>query len=107
MNCFILIMNHLIDHSYNEGRPEMKSITVHGIDELTSRKLTLASEKMGLSLNKTIKRLLQEALGIKPAELSLHRDDFKEFCGIWDNKEYTDFKGETESLRRINARDWE
>lgn len=85
----------------------MKSITVHGIDEVTSRQLTLASEKMGLSLNKTIKKLLQEALGIKPAELSLHRDDFKEFCGIWDNEDYENFNRETENLRQINTGDWE
>ncbi len=84
----------------------MKSITVHGIDELTSRQLTITSEKLGLSLNKTIKKLLQEALGIKPAELSQHRDDFKEFCGIWDDEEYENFKQETESLRQVNTGDW-
>ena len=55
----------------------MKSITIHGIDDITSRQLQIISERMGLSLNKTIKRILQEALGIKPAEISSRRGDFE------------------------------
>lgn len=85
----------------------MKSITVHGIDEITSKQLSTASEKMGLSLNKTIKKLLQEALGIKPAEYIARRDDFKEFCGLWDEEDLKNFQKETESLRDIDTRDWE
>ncbi len=85
----------------------MKSITIHGVDELTSRQLTQLSEKMGLSLNKTIKKILQEALGITPPEISSRREDFREFCGLWSTVDLDRFNIETKPLRQIDYSNWE
>lgn len=85
----------------------MKSITIHGIDELTSRQLTQLSEEMGLSLNKTIKKILQEALGITSPEISSGREDFGEFCGLWSTVDLDRFNKETKPLRQIDSGDWE
>ncbi|MDA3940507.1 MAG: hypothetical protein PF693_14555 [Spirochaetia bacterium] len=84
----------------------MKSITVHGIDEITSRQLQIVAEKLGLSLNKTIKKIIQEALGIKPAEISSRRSDFEEFCGIWDADDLQKFYESVKPLRQVNSEDW-
>jgi len=84
----------------------MKSITIHGIDDITSQQLQIVAEKLGLSLNKTIKKIIQEALGIKPAEISSRRSDFKEFCGIWSDDDLQEFTTEVEPLRQINPEEW-
>ncbi|MCK5152867.1 MAG: hypothetical protein KAQ93_00790 [Spirochaetales bacterium] len=84
----------------------MKSITIHGIDDITSQQLQIVAEKLGLSLNKTIKRIIQEALGIKPAEISSRRSDFEEFCGIWSEEDLQEFTETVKPLRQINPEEW-
>ncbi len=84
----------------------MKSITIHGIDDITSQQLQIVAEKLGLSLNKTIKRIIQEALGIKPAEISSRRSDFEEFCGIWSEDDLQEFTDIIKPLRQVNPEDW-
>ena len=84
----------------------MKSITIHGIDDITSQQLQNTAEKLGLSLNKTIKKIIQEALGIKPSEISSKRSEFEEFCGIWTNQDLKEFNKEVEPLRQIYPEDW-
>ena len=84
----------------------MKSITIHGIDDITAKKLQTVSEETGLSLNKTIKKLLQEVLGVKPVELSSRRSDFEEFSGIWNEGDINEFNKKTESLREIEPEEW-
>ncbi|MEA1912163.1 MAG: hypothetical protein U9N32_10915 [Spirochaetota bacterium] len=84
----------------------MKSITIHGIDEITSQQLQKIASQMGLSLNKTIKKILQEALGIKPSEISSRRSDFEEFCGVWNKEDLQEFNKEVKPLRQINPEDW-
>ena len=98
-------MNHILVHN-NASEVTMKSITIHGIDDITSQQLQIASEKLVLSLNKTIKKIIQEALGIKPAEISSRRKDFEEFCGLWNNEDLKEFNDVVEPLRRINPEDW-
>ena len=84
----------------------MKSITIHGIDDITSQQLQNTAEKLGLSLNKTIKKIIQEALGIKPTEISSKRNEFEEFCGVWTRKDLQEFKEAVKPLRQINPEEW-
>jgi len=84
----------------------MKSITIHGLDDITSQQLQIAAENLGLSLNKTIKRIIQEALGIKPTEISSRKSDFEEFCGIWSKEDLKEFNLAVEPLRQVNPGDW-
>lgn len=48
----------------------MKSITIHGLDEPLWAMLKSVADAEGTSLNKTIKRLLEKALGITPGEVT-------------------------------------
>lgn len=80
----------------------MKSITIHGIDDPLAELIKSKAQAEGLSVNKTVKKLLEESLGVKPRNKSIHRTDFEEFCGIWSDSEIAEFEGNTKDLRNIN-----
>ncbi len=79
----------------------MKSITVHNIDSQASRKIEELARKNGASLNKTIKMLLYDALG-----LNKRKQDFSEFCGVWSKDEANVFDQKTAELREIEPDQW-
>ena len=84
----------------------MKSITIHGLDETVSRLIEAKARAEGQSLNKTIKNLLEQSLGIKPAAKDLHGEDFMEFLGVWGEKDKKEFERAYQTLRTIDEEDW-
>jgi hypothetical protein len=60
-----------------------------------------------LSVNKTVKKLLEEALGVKSRPKKAIRDQFEEFCGIWSKSGQIEFEKKTEEFRKINPGDWQ
>ena len=84
----------------------MKSITIHGIDDPLAELIKSRAQTEGLSINKTVKKLLEESLGVKPRTTDINRDDFEEFCGIWSNSDLAEFEEDTKDLRSINDEDW-
>jgi hypothetical protein len=80
----------------------MKSITIHGIDDSLSELIKYRARSEGLSINKTIKKLLEETLGVKPRKKGINRSDFEEFCGIWSESELAEFEENTKDLRNIS-----
>ncbi len=85
----------------------MKSITIHGIDEPLTALIKSKAQSEGLSINKTIKKVLEEALGVKPRNKDANRSDFEEFCGLWSEAELIEFEQETKDLRKIDLEDWQ
>jgi len=85
----------------------MKSITIHGVDEQLGKLIKSKAQSQGLSINKTIKKMLEEALGVKPRHRAAHRSDFEEFFGMWSESELTDFTNRTRDLRTIDHGDWQ
>ena len=84
----------------------MKSITIHGLDEGVSERISdLATEK-GLSLNKTIKLLLNKALGFKEQAYQNKVDDFKQFSGVWSKDEFSTFNKTIKDFGKIDKKDW-
>ena len=83
----------------------MKSITIHGLEDELDKGIRSKAEKEGRSLNKTIKQLLKEALGLidQPRD---HRQDFLDLCGVWSKSDLHDFERATEDLRSIDPEDW-
>ena len=55
----------------------------------------------GLSINKTVKKLLEESLGVKPRIKGINRCYFEEFCGIWSDSELAKFEENTKDLKNI------
>jgi predicted DNA binding CopG/RHH family protein len=47
-------------------KSKMKSITIHGIDEPLAKLIKSKAKQEGLSINQTIKNILESSLGVKP-----------------------------------------
>ena len=80
----------------------MKSITIHGIDEPLEKLIKSRAREEGLSINKTLKRLLEQSLGVKPNGGD-RRKDFEQFCGIWQKEDLADFTNRTKDMRQVDS----
>lgn len=82
----------------------MKSITVHKLDEGLMREIEKRANEQSTSLNRTIKQLLRQALGLgsdkKPPV------DFSDLCSVWSAAELKEFEENTADLNRVQAGDW-
>ena len=85
----------------------MKSITIHGIEEPLAELIKSKAGSEGLSMNKTIKKLLEESLGVKPRHINTHRGEFEKFCGVWSKADVDEFENRTEAFRKIDHEDWQ
>jgi hypothetical protein len=85
----------------------MKSITIHGIDEPLAGLIKSKAHAEGMSINKTIKKVLEEAFGIKPRHKNINRSDLEEFCGLWSESDLIEFEQKTQDLRKIDPEDWQ
>jgi len=84
----------------------MKSITIHGVEEPLAALIRARARMEGLSVNKTIKRVLEEAFGVKPQPQGVNRTEFEEFCGLWSEAELVEFEQVTRDLGEIDPEDW-
>ena len=81
-----------------------KSITIHNLEPETARLLEARAGEEGLSLNRLIKKLLAQALGVdSPAE---RRAFFEQFCGIWTGEELEEFEEATRDTREVDPEEW-
>ncbi|MCD4719689.1 MAG: hypothetical protein K8S13_07475 [Desulfobacula sp.] len=85
----------------------MKSITIHGLDGPLWSMLKAKSESESMSLNKTIKMLLEKSLGIRPAKNKERYNEFIEFMGIWTDSDLSEFEKNTKEFSKIDKEDWE
>lgn len=84
----------------------MKSITIHGLDAELYERIKEKAKRQGLSLNKTIKSLLEKSLGINRAPGGDHREDFLEFFGAWTEEEAMEFEQSIADFEKVDAEDW-
>jgi len=80
----------------------MKSISIHKIDDKLMALIEKKAREKGLSLNKTIKLLLAEAVGLKLRK----NDSFDEFCGVWSEDEFKEFEHRVADFNQIDPTDW-
>jgi hypothetical protein len=85
----------------------MKSITIHDLDEPLEAMIEEKAREEGLSLNKTVKRLLRKALGLEEPHNGERKGDFAEFSGVWSKADGKEFAKATRDLRRVDLRDWQ
>ena len=84
----------------------MKSITVHNIDTQTIQRIEEISRSTGKSLNKVIKELLHDSLGINTTKRDLKEQEFGEFFGVWTEEEYEGFQRNMKDFDQIDESDW-
>ena len=83
----------------------MKSITVHGIDERTEKLIKKRAKSEGRSVNKVMKGLLAEALGIDKNKQD-NREEFLDLFGVWTEEEGKQFFEAIKDLETIHPEDW-
>ena len=84
----------------------MKSITIHGVDEPLLKLIKSKAKDEGLSINQTIKNILEASLGVRPKKYLDNMSRFEEFCGIWSQTDLAEFDQKTDALRRVDSEDW-
>ncbi len=90
-----------------EGLVIMKSITIHNLDDATESLIQKKAKDEGLSLNKVIKKLLKQALGLdSEAKIENHKQ-FRDLCGVWSQRDLVEFDKLTKDLEEVDLRDWQ
>ncbi len=84
----------------------MKSITIHNLDSRLAALIERKAKEEGLSMNRLIKRLLAQALGLSPQPGEDRRGQFEDLFGSWSEAEFSEFEKHTQDLRTINPEDW-
>jgi hypothetical protein len=85
----------------------MKSITIHGLDDSLEAMIQEKARKEGMSVNKTVKMLLRQALGLAPGGNGDKKADFTEFCGVWTEADAAEFERTTKDFREVDLGDWQ
>ncbi|KAF0187844.1 MAG: hypothetical protein FD168_2289 [Desulfobulbaceae bacterium] len=84
----------------------MTSITIHGLEDPLDSLIREKARQQGLSLNKTIKQLLAESLGVSTDNTKQQRN-FDDLCGIWSPADSEEFIRNTRELSITDPKDWE
>jgi len=85
----------------------MKSITIHGLDDELDHLIRSIANEEGLSLNKTIKKLLRSALGLETRGKLARHDEFQDLFGVWSKSEFRKFQEKTADFSKIDPADWQ
>ena len=83
----------------------MKSISVHGIDEETEKKIGERAKSEGKSVNRIVRELIAKGLGLgeKPPD---NRAEFADLCGLWTEAEAAEFMELVADLEIVDPREW-
>ena len=83
----------------------MSSITIHDLEKDLELSIRQKAKKEQVSLNKTIKKLLRQALGLEDRQTN-HLNDFTDVFGKWDKKDLKEFKKAISDFNKINPEEW-
>ena len=84
---------------------QMKSISVHGIDEEMERVIGERARSEGKSVNRIVKELIAKALGMgdKPPD---NRALFEDLSGVWTEAQEREFMDSIADLETTDEEDW-
>jgi len=83
----------------------MKSITIHGIDKETENLINERAKSAGISVNRAVKDLLAEALGLGKDRRD-HRDEFLDLFGVWTEDDEQEFLRAVKDQETVEPGDW-
>ena len=84
----------------------MKSITIHNLEDPLDTLIRQRAKKKKMSLNKTIKELLREALNLKSLHEPNHKKDFEDLFGVWSKAEADEFSRRIKDFEKVDQADW-
>lgn len=83
----------------------MKSITIHGLDDYLDRKIKEKAVTEGISINKVIKRALEESFG--GSKKVDNKEEFMDLFKTWTQDEQVEFEKVTAEFEKVNQEDWQ
>jgi hypothetical protein len=84
---------------------DMKSMTIHNLGGALAGELKEEAAHEGVSLNRLVKKLLSERLGLS-AERRSHRGEFMDLFGTWSGEDKKSFAKRAGDFERIDREDW-
>jgi len=84
----------------------MKSITIHDIDDNLEILIQHKARKEGLSIDKTIKKILEDALMRRSEMKKKNKNDFLDLFGVWSEEDVREFDNAVKDFETINPEDW-
>jgi len=85
----------------------MKAITLRNLPPELEKRVEAKARELGLSLNKTVIRLLEEHLGPRSTPLAPQRcHDLDHLAGSWTAEEAEEFDRALDEQRRIDPELW-
>jgi len=91
--------------SVSHGGRKLKTISIHGLDPEAEKRLLQRAQSQNTSLNKAVKSLLREALGLTPRKPD-RSGEFADLCGIWTREDEIEFADAVRDFEKIDPRDW-
>jgi plasmid stability protein len=85
----------------------MSTLTIHALEPAVEKRIRSKAKRDGRSLNQTIKELLAASVGVRTHPETDHLEDFKEFHGIWNQRDAQDFRATTVDFETIDQADWQ
>jgi hypothetical protein len=85
----------------------MRSISIHGLEDRLYQRIKRKADLEGTSMNKTIKRLLRESLGLSGRISRNHREDFMDIFGFWNHIDEQEFNRSAGDFESIDRGDWQ
>lgn len=79
-------------------------LTLRDIPEDLEKEIRRIARERGTSINKTIRELLSESLGIDQS--SGKKRDLSDFAGFWDEEEAEEFDKATEVFEKVDEELW-
>lgn len=83
----------------------MNSLTIHNLDPDVATLLKARAREQGRSVNQFVKRLLDQALGVKPAP-SKNRKHFEKLLGAWSKAEKAEFDRAVSGFEAVENFKW-
>lgn len=83
----------------------MTSITIYDIDESMETLIRKRAKEEGLSLNKTIKKLLKQALGLNNNKPD-NNENYSNLFGTWDEKDVKAFQETIREFEQMDMKKW-
>ncbi|MGA2298414.1 MAG: hypothetical protein ABSG15_12785 [FCB group bacterium] len=81
----------------------MKSITLHNLEDDLYLKILSSAKKNRRSMNQEI---IDKLINFFVPNSSEYNLSFRKYKGIWNEKDYEQFKHNTEDFDKINENDW-
>lgn len=84
----------------------MKTLTIRGIDEKTSKRLKKYAESHNTSINQTVIKILRRTLGMEKNNSTMEYHDLDELAGTWSVNDLAEFKTNTKQFDKIDLDLW-